>query len=351
MPSTIRFFFSSWFLLCLGADAFTSLFPRQHQQRRYHDLSSPLTVFQAAKGVGGGGGAGFGANSNRKSSKVPKNKTAKTGAKKQPSTNKPFVRSEQEEALEQLSRQAAQTCIGRAVTSSASQEQLEDDPFWQLMPSLIQSKFPTVADSQLERIAGFVRHTLDKTLPLEDSIVQDSWRPHDEIHAYMPGLGETKPFHDPDQLELCRQLSANYDTIHAEYLALLKDHEDRFQSVTTMNYKSGWKTLVLFYNGHRIEGFPYHLCPTTTKILETVPLAGRIAGFNRQQPQTGIPLHSDGNNMWLTCQMGVEVPDGTYSWETIEQLQQYNCNKLMQLLTALILVFKHTTQLINVHLF
>ena len=52
------------------------------------------------------------------------------------------------------------------------------------------------------------------------------------------------------------------------------------------------------------------MCPTTTKLLETVPLAGRIAGFNRQQPKSGIPLHSDGNNMWLTCQMGIKVPEG-----------------------------------------
>jgi len=48
----------------------------------------------------------------------------------------------------------------------------------------------------------------------------------------------------------------------------------------------------------------------TTQIMESVPLAGRIAGFNRQEPQSGIPLHSDGNNMWLTCQMGIEVPKG-----------------------------------------
>mmetsp|Transcript_17991 Transcript_17991/g.40894 ORF Transcript_17991/g.40894 Transcript_17991/m.40894 type:complete len:141 (+) Transcript_17991:1239-1661(+) len=38
------------------------------------------------------------------------------------------------------------------------------------------------------------------------------------------------------------------------------------------------------------------------------------AGFNRQNPQTGIPLHSDGNNMWLTCQMGVKVPKGEKAW-------------------------------------
>ena len=69
-------------------------------------------------------------------------------------------------------------------------------------------------------------------------------------------------------------------------------------SAAAQNYDAGWKTMVLFYNGHRIQDFPYHLCPVTTRILESVPLAGRIAGFNRQQPRSGIPCHSDGNNMW-----------------------------------------------------
>ena len=46
----------------------------------------------------------------------------------------------------------------------------------------------------------------------------------------------------------------------------------------------------------------------TERILSAVPVAGRIAGFNRQQPGSGIPLHSDGNNMWLTLQMAVSLP-------------------------------------------
>jgi beta-hydroxylase len=132
----------------------------------------------------------------------------------------------------------------------------------------------------------------------------------------MPGLGDTTPFLDPNQLDLCKQLSENYETIVKEYEALLverfdRNGKDRFQSVTSMNYDAGWKTMVLFYNGHRIKDFPYKLCPVTTRILESVPLAGRIAGFNRQQPNSGIPLHSDGNNMWLTCQMGIKVPPGS----------------------------------------
>lgn len=226
-----------------------------------------------------------------------------------------YVKSEQDALLQSLAASASLSPVGEAVAQSPMHGTPEADPFYELMPSLIASKFPQIQNDKLHRVAGFVRHALDSNLPLEDSIINDPWRPHEEIHAYMPGLGETKPFWDPAQLELCQKLSDNIDIIEAEYKALLGDMQsdggkDRFQSVTSMNYESGWKTLVLFYNGHRIEGFPYHLCPVTTEIMESVPLAGRIAGFNRQQPQSGIPLHSDGNNMWLTCQMGVKVPDG-----------------------------------------
>mmetsp|Transcript_23365 Transcript_23365/g.47618 ORF Transcript_23365/g.47618 Transcript_23365/m.47618 type:complete len:209 (+) Transcript_23365:332-958(+) len=122
------------------------------------------------------------------------------------------------------------------------------------------------------------------------------------------------PFRDPSLYPFVKELEDNYEAIKAEFETLVEREEDRFQSVTSMNYKSGWKTLVLYYNGHTIDDFPYHLCPVTKGILDKVPVAGRIAGFNRQQPTSGIPLHSDGNNMWLTCQMGIKVPDGQKAW-------------------------------------
>jgi hypothetical protein len=262
-----------------------------------------------AKGFGGEGSSKGSKRKTKKSTRLVdslEDRPKTTG-----SENKPFVKSEQDDLLEALAEKSASTCVGKAVASApVPPEGL--DPFWELMPSLLSSRFSNVPDKQFERVAGMVKHTLDPNLPLEASIISDPYRPHDEIHAYMPGLGLTKPFYDPDQLELCRLLSENYETICDEYETLIQDKKDRFQSVTSMNYESGWKTLVLFYNGHRIPDFPYHLCPTTTKILETVPLAGRIAGFNRQQPDSGIPLHTDGNNMWLTCQMGIYIPEGKH---------------------------------------
>jgi aspartyl/asparaginyl beta-hydroxylase (cupin superfamily) len=295
-------------------------FAFRHVSTQRSPFFQPLgTALAAKKGFDNAGGGGFGSKPNKAAKKKRKGGLKDTlddklSAKKKSSPNMPFVKSEQDDLIESLAAASSKTCVGQVVANSPLAGTPDANPFWELMPSLISSRFPHVRDEQLQRVAGFVRHTLDPNLPLEDEIISNPHRPQDEIHAYMPGLGPTEPFHDPNQLELCKLMSENYETIKAEYDALLRDIEnggkDRFQSVTSMNYQSGWKTLVLFYNGHRIPDFPYHLCPTTARILETVPLAGRIAGFNRQQPQSGIPLHTDGNNMWLTCQMGIYIPEG-----------------------------------------
>jgi hypothetical protein len=266
----------------------------------------------AAKGFGGGDDyKSPSLSKKKKKASLADQLEDKVPPKKEPSLKMPFVKSQQDEMLEDLQQKSANTWIGRAVAESPP----SDDPFWQLMPSLISARFSSVPDSKLRRIAGVVRHALDPLFPLEDDIIKDPYRPHGDIHAYMPGLGPTKPFYNPAELTLCQKLTENYEVIKAEYHALLQDMnrkggKNRFQTVTSMNYEAGWQTLVLFYNGHRIKDFPYNLAPVTTSILESYPLAGRIAGFNRQQPQSGIPLHSDGNNMWLTCQMGIEIPEG-----------------------------------------
>ncbi|KAJ1483404.1 Aspartyl/Asparaginyl beta-hydroxylase-domain-containing protein [Baffinella frigidus] len=185
----------------------------------------------------------------------------------------------------------------------------EQDPFWQLIGPLLQTEFPP---SEIERVMGFIKYST-KQLPLPDDIVLDKWRPHEDIHAFMAGIPATQ-FRDTSNVPFIQELEANYEAIALEFEALVKDPRASFQSVTSMNYDSGWKTLVLYFNGHRIEGFPYETCPITTAILDKVPVAGRIAGFNRQKPNSGIPLHSDGNNMWLTCQMGIKVPKGQKAW-------------------------------------
>ena len=320
------------FIMLMGVnqcDAFTFTVVHVHPST---SQSTCTSLFAKKKGkkrpaAASSGGCGFGAPTSSTTASKSKNVARKgkgnliATLNDEPSNKKvgkggvTYVKSEQDALLEALANTASVSPIGQAVANSPMHGQPDADPFYELMPSLINAKFPNISNEKLHRVAGFVKHALDPNLPLEDSIINDPHRPHDEIHAYMPGLAETKAFHDPAQLELCQKLSENIDVIEKEYEALVEDmngtgKKDRFQSVTSMNYEGGWKTLVLFYNGHRIKDFPYHLCPVTTKVMESVPLAGRIAGFNRQKPKSGIPLHSDGNNMWLTTQMGVKIPDG-----------------------------------------
>ena len=265
-------------------------------------LSSTKTSLHAKKKANSGGG-GFGSSATSKK-KAPRGKSGRSDLlsalndddskkKKKESTSfsRTFVKTEQEDMLNDLAAKSSTTAIGKAVAKSPYFNTPEMDPFWQLLPSLISTKFPTASDKDMERVAGMIEFSIGAG-KVEDDVVENPWRPHTELHAYMPGLGETQPFLDPDQLNLCKQLSENYDVISSEYAALLEERfdrkgNDRFQSVTSMNYEAGWKTMVLFYNGHRIKDFPYHLCPVTTKIMESVPIAGRIAGFNRQQPQSG----------------------------------------------------------------
>ena len=204
------------------------------------------------------------------------------------------------------------------------------DDFFSLLPSLISTKFPQVPHDQLHRIAQFVLYYHTDKTNLPDEILNDPRRPHNDIHAYMPLTDVRTPFLDPKLVsEISTLMSENYDEILKEFNSLVASKETHFQSVTELNYDSGWTTLPLFYNSHRIDDFPYHLAPTTLRILETLPIAGRIAGFNRQKPKTGIPLHSDGNNMWLTLQMCMKATENSASITVGGEKKYYEPKKLL----------------------
>jgi len=329
------------FIICHCVDAFIPKYYAGSQNIRHEQapvkvnrISSRRSLLLFGSTNSGGGFGSSSSSSSSSSGKLPKQKTARSGknnlisalndddntkkskkkATEKSSFSRTFVKSDQDQLLNDLAAKSATTIIGRAVAKSSEYGTPNMDPFWALLPSLIATKFPTATDDELQRVAGMIEYSITGSRHLlEEDVINDPWRPHNELHAYMPGLGKTEPFLDPNRLDLCKLLSDNYHVITKEYEALLANRydrkgNDRFQSVTSMNYDSGWKTMVLFYNGHRIKDFPYHLCPVTTRILESVPLAGRIAGFNSQQPLSGIPVHSDGNNMWLTCQMGIFIP-------------------------------------------
>jgi hypothetical protein len=223
---------------------------RRPRQPKQHGLGAKK---KAKRGGAGSGGGGFGAAS---PAKTPSKKKAARGKgradlrsaldddgatqpRQEKSFSRTYVKSDQERLLAELAASSAQTVIGRAIAKSPAYNSPEMDPFWQMLPSLLSTKFPRASDADLERVAGMVEFSMGARELLEDDVIADAWRPHEELHAYMPGLGAATPFLDPGELALCQQLSDNYAVIAAEYEALLTERfdrkgKDRFQSVTSM---------------------------------------------------------------------------------------------------------------------
>ena len=281
----------------------------------------PSTLNAKAKGFGKvtSKSRGFGTSTSKsqKKSASKSSKSTKTKAK-------PYVKSDQEQLLQSLIQSSSESALGKVITDLQQEKPtIQIDPFYEMLPTLILSKFPNASSEELSRVSGFLHHALlhndiihqkDSFALLEDDITQNSYKDDENIHAYMPGLGPTQPFYDQAEtlFPFVKELEDNYEIIKEEFKTLFDNHADKFQSVTEMNYESGWNTLLLFYNNHVIDNFPYNVCPVTTNIIKKIPLGGRIVGFNRQKPNSGIPKHTDGNNMWLTCQLGVQVPEGNY---------------------------------------
>jgi len=209
----------------------------------------------------GGGGGGFGASSSSGTPSKGKASRGKSGRdiisalsddddpskekKDAKSSSRTFVKADQDRLLNDLAATSARTIIGRAVATSPDYGTPDMDPFWSLLPSLISTKFPAATDEKLGRVAGMVEFSLGSRAQLGDDVISDPWRPHDELHAYMPGLGKTEPFLDTSRLELCKLLSENYEVIAREYEVLLENRfdrkgKDRFQSVTSMNCKNSF---------------------------------------------------------------------------------------------------------------
>lgn len=162
--------------------------PQTHRHRLLHAKKN-------SKGGGGFGGGGFGsaaASSNQKKKKKKKkgsprdllsaldddgSQTKKDGK----AFSRTYVKSDQERLLDELAAKSSGSAIGRAVSTSPDHDTPDADPFWQLLPSLIATKFPTASDDDLARVARMVEFSLGARGLLEDDVVSDEWRPHEEL--------------------------------------------------------------------------------------------------------------------------------------------------------------------------
>ena len=289
-----------------------------------------------AKGFGGSSPSKAGRSKKKAGNSKPPSPTTPTASSSPPSratqAAAPYSKSATSDTIDALTAQSTSSPVQRGLDTALATIQVDsasyhipapsDLEFFSLLPVLLESR--GFSQAGLERVGDFVRnYFLLNCLKDEDSKAAllpadfsgDTRRPNKDVHAFMDRIRSPDPFVDGSRLPLVRALEDNIDMIGAEFEALEAymqegsgGEEAKFRSITEMNYESGWSTLVLHRNSARIPNFPYHLCPTTLKIVESVPIAGRICGFNRQLPGSGIPTHSDGNNMWLTCQIPIRAP-------------------------------------------
>ncbi|GMH49033.1 hypothetical protein TrVE_jg4218 [Triparma verrucosa] len=282
-------------------------------------------TFSASKGFASKGfGSSSSSNSKQQTAKVKSVKGFGSQRPRAPSKSKPAPQStnKPQDTTQIDPTLTLENCVPKALQKISQDPSLYTVPtsldFFELLPPLLSSRYPTIPS----RIPSFIHTYLllsslnspeDSHKLLPASYTSDPRRPTKDVHAFMPGINSPTPFLDPSLFPLVKTLEDNLETIRSEYQALrshFSGSPSGFKSLTSLNYDSGWSTLNLHQNSHRLPSFPYDLCPLTLSLLESFPIAGRISGFNRQLPGTGIPEHSDGNNMWLTLQMPLHTEKG-----------------------------------------
>lgn len=123
-----------------------------------------------------------------------------------------------------------------------------------------------------------------------------------------PGL-RPRPWHDPQQFRLARDLEEVADTVAAEVHALAgRGFQEEAENIS----RSGeWNVLFLYERGRKNED-NCRLCPQTVAVIEanrTVLSLGGLAYFSMLEPGAQIAPHQGPTNIRLRCHLGIDVPE------------------------------------------
>ena len=132
--------------------------------------------------------------------------------------------------------------------------------FFALLPLLLSTKFPSTPFPRVQSflhtylLLSNIKDPALKATLLPPSIVSDPLRPHEDVHAFMDGLPSPSPFLARPaalaQLPLVALLEKNAAVVKSEFEALSAALPSQFQTLTSLNYKAGWSTLLTHTNGH-----------------------------------------------------------------------------------------------------
>lgn len=118
----------------------------------------------------------------------------------------------------------------------------------------------------------------------------------------------SKPFYESRELEWARRLEENYRAVRDEALQVLSNRS--LLSPYTYLNQTGWNAC-RFVDNFRVNEEVCRRFPKTAELLKAVPHFPKFrdAMFSVLDPRTHLPPHRDGSNIYLTCHLGLVIPE------------------------------------------
>ncbi|CAM9341561.1 unnamed protein product [Discosporangium mesarthrocarpum] len=140
---------------------------------------------------------------------------------------------------------------------------------------------------------------------------------------FMPGL-EAKPWWEAETFPWAKQLEEASPIIQEEYQNFreCKDSQEVFRPSKEGGYISqGWTHVPLKNSRDMEAGYDKfrNAFPETLKLLDDLGILPNARGvmIARQNPDSGIKMHSDGSNLVISAHLGLDVPGENDCWISV----------------------------------
>jgi len=126
---------------------------------------------------------------------------------------------------------------------------------------------------------------------------------------WYPGLSR-KPWYDPNEFDVARELAGRFERIKEEVLKVSKEYY--YEEAEKIGRTGSWQ-VCMFYEQGRKNDAVCGQCPTTTAILEGFASVRRTAGLiylSKMAAHTHVATHQARNNIRLRCHLALSIPEG-----------------------------------------
>ncbi|CAM9147902.1 unnamed protein product [Discosporangium mesarthrocarpum] len=158
--------------------------------------------------------------------------------------------------------------------------------------------------------------------------------------SFVEGLC-AEPWHDAGDHVWAQALEEKAAQITGEFRKWNSSRHELWKGATgedILAYGDNWRKVVL---QDRIwDPITSRCFPETTKIIKALPLPSCEVCFASQGPSSGIGLHTDNTNFFLTAHLGIDIPEGE-CWIQVGETKKEWCNGKVMVFDA---SFMHKTR-------